>query len=342
MSSEVLANIIYIFISFAWTVYILQELFISGSSALNMAVSKDEGERKQIQIATGIHWDGIEVWLIASLTLTAAAFPLIFGETLTYLYVPFFLLLYALIGRGIAIEVIYKLESQKWVKGVVIWWTVSSILIVFLVGIYITNVFLGFPLGADGFTSSSFAIFNVTGISGGLFFVASALLAGAAWIFYTTEGDLGKKALKHVHKFGVVYALPIFLLLIFMGFNNSEASIFIGKLFLNSPVLFVLPGLCAISAVYTAYLGHKESEKIFIFTLITMAFFLITGFVGTYPYLVTSHIATEHGITIFDAMVSAKSLRIITIGVSVFIPIIIFYQSWKYKTFLKKVKYNDE
>ena len=342
MSSEVLANIIYVFIALAWTVYVVQELFISGSSALNMAVSKDEGERRQIQISTGIHWDGIEVWLIASLTLTFAAFPLVFGETLTYLYIPFYLLLYALIGRGVAIEVIYKLESSKWVKGVVIWWMVSSILIVFLIGIYLTNVFYGFPRDASGFTKSSFAIFNVSGISGGLFFLVSALLAGASWIQLTTEGELGNRAMSHVKKFGVIYMLPIFLLLVFMGFNNTEASIFIGELFTKAPILFVLPALTVVSAVTTTYLGYKKSTKIFVLSMVTMALYLITGFVGTYPYLLPSNVDASQGISIFDAMNSQKTLSIITIALFVFIPIVMGYQTWKFMKFRDKVKYNDQ
>lgn len=342
MSSEFMTNTVFIFITLSWTFYVVQELFISGSSALNMAISKDEGERRQIQISTGIHWDGIEVWLIASLTLTFAAFPLVFGETLTFLYIPFYLLLYALIGRGVAIEVIYKLESKKWVKSVVIWWTVSSILIVFIIGIYLSNVFLGFPLDATGFTKSGFSIFNVTGISGGLFFLVSAMIAGAGWINLTTEGELGKRALHHIKKFGVIYMLPIFLMLVFMGFNNKEASIIVGNLFTAYPILFVLPALTFIFSLITVVLGYKQDKRIFVSVLITMALFLVTGFVGIYPYLLPSYIDNAFGISIFDAVVTDRPLTIITTSLFIFIPIVIGYQTWKYFAFKKRIKYNDE
>ena len=94
MSSATLASIAFIIISFTWIVYIVQEMFITGSSALNMAVSENEAERKQIQVISGLHFDGIEVWLLAAITLTLGLFPLVFAETFTYLYVIFFLLLY--------------------------------------------------------------------------------------------------------------------------------------------------------------------------------------------------------------------------------------------------------
>ena len=45
MSSATLATIGFIVISFSWIVYIVQEMFITGSSALNMEVSENEAEK---------------------------------------------------------------------------------------------------------------------------------------------------------------------------------------------------------------------------------------------------------------------------------------------------------
>lgn len=343
MSNETFAIFIYIFVSFSWIAYLLQEMFITGSSALNMSIAKDEGERRQIQVATGIHFDGIEVWLIAALTVTFGAFPLVFATTLSYLYVPFFLLVYALIGRGISIEVIYKIDSKKWVKTMVITWLVSSVLIIFILGIFMSNIFLGFPLGADGMEGSFLKIFNVTSISGGLLFVALALVAGAGWIHYTTSGDLGDRAIYFVKKVGIIYMVPIFVLLVFMGYNNTDASIFIGELFTKSKWLFVLPILTVASAIHILYYGYKQkASSMFRFSFVTLGLFLATGFVGSYPYMVPSNIDMANGITIFDAMVGVKSMRVIFTAIVIFYPIVIGYQVWKYIKFTKKVKYNDE
>lgn len=343
MSSDTLASIAYTIISFSWVIYLVQEMFITGASALNMGVCKNEEERKQIQVVSGLHFDGIEVWLLAALTLTLGLFPLVFAETFTYLYVVFFLLLYAIIGRGVSIEVIYKLDSKRWIKSMVITWTVSSILLIFILGVYITNIFYGFPLDADGMTTNFFSLFNVTGIAGGLFFVGLALVSGAGWIKINTLGDVGDKAVSFVKKYGVIYTIPILLLLVFMGFNNTDASIFIGELFSKSYIYFVFPLLTIVFAILTLYAGYKENgKKLFIYSLHVMGFFLITGFVGIYPYMVPSNISIEHGITIYDAIVSNQAVEVILIVVIIFYPIIFFYQGWKYKNFTKKVKLNDE
>ena len=343
MSNELLAIIGYIIISFTWVAYLVQEMFITGSSALNMFVCKNEAERKQIQVSSGLHFDGIEVWFVVALTITIGAFPLVIGTIFSYMYIIIFLLIYAIIARGVSIEVIYKLDSPRWIKSMTITWTVSSILIIFILGVYITNIFYGFPLDSSGMISSYVSIFNITGIAGGLLFAVLALASGSSWIKLNTVGDLGERAIKAVKKVGIFYTIPVLLLLVFMGFNNTEASIFIGELFSKSFVFFVFPLLTVVFATFTAYMGFKEKGKnIFIFSILTMLLFLLTGFIGAYPYMVTSHIAIGNGITIFDAMVHTKALQLIFIVSLIFFPIIIGYQTWKYYKFTDKIKLNDE
>lgn len=338
-----MSNLLYFLVMFSWLVYVVQELFISGSSALNVAISKDEGERKQIQVASGIHWDGIEVWLIVAIALTFAAFPTAFAITFENLYVPIFLLLYVLITRGISIEVIYKLDNEKWVKVMKYAWAISSSLILFIVGIYLTNIFLGFNYDGSEITTSFLAMFNVTTIAGGLLFFASGLVAGAGWLSITTTGTIPEKALMFVKKVGVIYTLPVFLLLAYMGLNNQDTSLFIGEIFTNAPVAFVLPLVSVLSAIAAVVFGVKQNGKLMLlFSMLTVGFFLITGFVGSFPYLVPSRIAFENGLSIMESVVQAESRNVIVIAIAIFFPIVFFYQGWKYRKFVSiKVHYND-
>ena len=82
--SDTLGIILFFVIGFSWTIYVIQEMFITGSSALNLSIAKDDGERKQIQVASGLHFDGIEVWLVGSIALLFASFPLAFAEIFTH------------------------------------------------------------------------------------------------------------------------------------------------------------------------------------------------------------------------------------------------------------------
>jgi cytochrome d ubiquinol oxidase subunit II len=346
MSNETLGIIVYFVIMMTWVIYLTQEMFIIGASSLNKIAAKNEEERKQVQVITGLHFDGVEVWLIAAFTMLLAAFPKAFSLTFEHLYIPIFLLLYAIIGRGVAIEVIYKLDSKKWIKAMVNTWTISSILIIFFLGIYITNLFYGFPYDGTVMTSSFGSMFNVTTIAGGLFFVALSLVSGAAWIDKMTEGDLGERALSFVKKTGFIYVIPVTLLLVLMGLNNQSTSIFIGELYSSYWVLYILPLLAVIAAIITAIRGFQGKGKcVFRFSIITMAFYVMSGFVGAYPNVIQSNVAITNddlipNIENFSA--ASGPLTIILIAVVIFYPLILFYQGWKYKKFSDKVQLNDE
>jgi cytochrome d ubiquinol oxidase subunit II len=343
MSNELLGVLLFFVIGFAWMIYLVQEIFISGVSLLNVSICNNEKERKQLQVISGLHFDGMEVWLIAALTLLFGVFPLGFASILQHLYVVFFVLVYALIGRGVSIEVIYKLDNPKWIKSMKITWLVSSIMIVFLLGVFMTSLFNGFPLGVDGLEGNFFSIINVTTISGGLLFTALSFVAGAGWISLTTEGEITNRGLVFVKKTGLIYAVPVLALMVVMGFNNTGTSLYAGELFTKSAVWFILPGLEVLAALMIIYYGFKmKGRQLFIHALAVMVLFVITGFVGTYPNVLLSSIDPIYSITIIDAMSGTNSLTIILWVTGVFFPIIIGYQTWKYFKFRDRVKLNDE
>lgn len=342
MSHEFLGNFMFFVIMFTWMMYLCQEMFISGASALNVSLSKDESERKQIQVTSGLHFDGMEVWLITAIALLFGIFPQVFAETLSHLYVVFFVLLYVIIARGVSIEVIYKLDDKKWQKVMSYVWMVSSILLMFLLGVYITNMFHGYQYD-NGMTKGFLSALHVTSISGGLFFVVLSFVAGAAWINLTVTGPLKDRGLEFVKKVGVIYMVPILLFLIVMGFNNADSSIYIGQVFSSSFLWFVLPLLSVVFSVLVIYYGHKmDGKKLFIVSILVMFFYLLTGFVGTFPNVLLSRIDPSLSLTVVDVMSTKNSMMVIFVAVVVFYPIIIGYQLWKYLRFATNIKPNDE
>ncbi len=341
MSHDTLKIIWFIILALVWAIYFSQELFILGTGALHRLVTKNDAEIKQIQYSTALHWDGIEVWLILAIAGMFAAFPKAFAVTLSSLYIPFFLLLYSIIARGISIELIFKTDNKKVQRILSKTWMISSMLMVFILGLYITNIFRGLPIGLNGMEKSFLSIFNLTGILGGILFLCLSLAIGSAWIKMTTEGQLGNKAFKY-GKYSA-YILPWILPLIFQGMNTTDNPISNGTLFLNNNYLYIIPALTAVFALLTAYYVSKASEiKTFVFSILTIVFFVATGFVGTYPYMVVSNIKSDYGVTLFEAGASEKALTVLTITAVIAIPIIIAYQAFKYIKFSQKVKLGDD
>lgn len=340
MFSNTLGIIVYFVLAATWMIYLVQESFLSGVAILSSSVAKDEEEKKKLRIISGLHFDGMEVWFIAAVALTEGAFPLAFGKIFSYLYVVLFILLFAIIGRGLSVSLMYKLDDLRWQKWMKIMWIVSSIAMVFLLGVYITNQFYGLPREATGIVGSGFGVLNVTGISGGLLFVAIAMVSGAGWIHLLTDGALKDRALAFVKKTGVIYAVPVLTLLVFMGMNTgTQSSVWSGELYTSMPVLYVLPLFTVLAGIMVIYYGYKQKgRQMFIHALMVMALFVISGYMGVYPNIISSSLDPANSLSLFDAMSSKNGLTVAIIGVGVFYPIIIGYQFWKYKKFFNTVK----
>src|SRR6185436_10936655 len=66
--------------------------------------AKDSRERDQMQAAIAPVWDGNETWLVLGGGGLFAAFPRAYAVVMPALYLPIFLMLLALIFRGVAFE----------------------------------------------------------------------------------------------------------------------------------------------------------------------------------------------------------------------------------------------
>lgn len=342
MNQLLLGNIWFLLISILWIAYVVQEAFIVGASMLSIFFSKDEGERKQIQVSTGLHWDGIEVWFITAVGATFASFPLAFAVTFEFLYIPVFLLLYALISRGIGIELLYKSESLKWRKNVGILWSVSSLLIALIIGVYLVTITLGVPIGPNGIEGSFLTIFNIPGLAGGLLIVTISLVMGSGFIEIITKGDLGAKSFDLLRKTGIYVLIPLLTLIVYFGANHKDTSMFGNGLYIQYHILFVLPILSVLAGLLTALFVYKDKRiKSFISGIVTVVTYLATLFVGAFPYLLASTISHEYSISVSNAMASQKTLMVMFVSAVIFVPLVIGYQTWKYFKFAQKVNYMD-
>ncbi len=326
-------NLWFFVLALVWVIYIVQESFILGSSIWAMLFTKDQNELKAIQVASGLHWDGIEVWLIVAIGGLFAAFPGIYADTLTLLNVAFFLLLALIITRGISIELMFK--DKALIKTMKIAWGVSGVLMLVVLGVYLTNIFYGFSITSTGETGSFLQIFNLTGIFGGIMFLGLGLITGAAWIHMMTKTDVSQRIKKTLKPIAFVATVTTAITL--LGLNNNGIA-FSNELFVNNWFLWIIPFLTLVSVV--AMLIATLKEKIilsFIFASLTFTFYIAAGFIGTFPYMIPSNIAIENGITLYSGSSSKTTLTLMTYAAAIFVPIVVVYQGLKYFKFAKKI-----
>ena len=94
----------FILIGILWTGYFVLEGFDFGVGMLVRLLGRDDVEKRLIIHTIGPVWDGNEVWLLVAGGATFAAFPGWYASAFSGFYLALFLVLAALIVRGVSFE----------------------------------------------------------------------------------------------------------------------------------------------------------------------------------------------------------------------------------------------
>jgi cytochrome d ubiquinol oxidase subunit II len=310
MTHEIYGIIWYNLLTILWVGFIVFESFTSGVGMI-LKTARNEKEGRLLQYTVGPYWDGSQVWFITAGGATFAAFPVVYADIFSNLYVALYLLLVMLITRGISMELVYKDENPKWQQGMAWAWVISSYGLALLLGVRFTNLFLKantLPVSVNDF----WGLLSKPGILGGLLFIALYRTSGILWANLTAKGE----------------AAAVFMPILMLAFN-WDSNLFTTN-FQELPLLWILPILAMLLPVATILALLKDWYQTAFWTNIaSMALFMIIGFVGVFPYMAP-------GITFADGMASHLTLRIMTLVVLIFLPVVLFYQGWKFWKFREK------
>ncbi len=317
-----------------WAIYFILDGFDLGMGTLMPALAKTDTERRMVLNSAGPFWDGNEVWLITAGGVTFAAFPLTYAVMFSGLYSALLLLLFALIFRGVSFEFRSKLEDPGWRK---IWdgiHSLCSFLPALLLGVAFANIFMGIPINADGINEGGlFDLLNIYGLMGGVLFVVMFAYHGAIWLGIKTEGVMHERAVK-----AAKVAWPFFLGLtvLFLGLTYEFTNLFAN--YMEYPWLLVILVLAVVGFFLSrASLGAGNLWTAWAFNAVTIGCITMFGVLGMYPRLLPLSLNDEFSMTIMNSASTPLTLKIMLGVALVFVPIVIIYQSWAYKTFSYKV-----
>src|SRR4051812_23427560 len=96
------------------TMYVVLDGFDLGVGALHRPLGKTEEEREQTTASIGPVWNGNEVWLLASGGVLFLAFPAAYASAFSGLYFGLIIVLWLLVGRGLALELRHQLDNPMW------------------------------------------------------------------------------------------------------------------------------------------------------------------------------------------------------------------------------------
>jgi len=319
--------------------YAILDGFDFGAGAWHLFFKTEKNRRIALN-AVGPVWDGNEVWLVIGGGSLFAGFPVMYATLFSAMYTPFILFLVFIIFRAISIEFRSKEEMIWWRKTWDIAYSISSIMLSFLLGVVLGNVLQGLQLGenyeyvGNGF----FEFLNPYSIITGLTTLFLFMSHGAIYLLLKTEGELYMQ-LKELQKKGMYLFLIFFVILsIYTLFFTPHLS----DRFIEYPLLFVVPVLMFLSIANVPRLASKRKYgKAFFFSSLSISFLLITVAIELYPTLLFSTVDSKYSIDIYNAAASEKTLGIMLVFVLIGLPLVAGYTYFVYKTFSGKVKLDE-
>lgn len=321
-----------------FTGYAILDGFDFGAGAWHLFFKKEHSRRVALN-AVGPVWDGNEVWLVIGGGALFAGFPIVYATLFPGLYLSFMLFLFFLILRAISIEFRSKEKMQWWRSMWDITYSISSIMLAFLLGVVLGNILRGLPLeDHNSFSLSVIEVLNPFAILSGLSTVALFMMHGGIYLLMKTEGKLFAKV-KQLTKWAILGFIVIFASLSTITLVQYHH---LSDRFFEHPALFILPtmGILCIANI-PRLLSKLRYFEAFIFSSLTIAFFLIIVAIELYPSILISSISREYDITVYNAASSTKTLKIMMRMVAIGGPLVLAYTYFVYRTFKGKVKLDD-
>jgi len=338
-----LNTIWFLLIAVLYIGYFILEGFDYGVGILLPFLSRDKDpevvdlKRRTIINTIGPHWDGNEVWLLTAGGATFAAFPNWYATLFSGFYLALFLLLLALIIRGVAFEFRSKDENPRWRN---LWdWSIfiGSALPALLIGVAFGNLVHGVPIDANmQYAGTFFDLLNPYALLAGVSTLLVFTLYGAIFLSLKTSGELMEKARSAAMRMWIPVVIVLLLFLVATYFYTDILS----KLGVNPGWVPITGMVAMILAGY--FIRQKRDGWAFIMTAVTIVFSLITMFMILHPRVMVSSLNPDWSLTIYNASSSPYTLQVMTVVAVIFVPIVLVYQGWSYWVFRERIQSKPE
>lgn len=319
----------FILIAVLFTGFFILEGFDYGVGML--LLFRSQKERTQFIKAIGPVWDANEVWMITAGGASFAAFPHFYASMFSTFYLALFLMLFALIMRGVAFELRGKMQNSDWINfwdGAIIF---GSFVPALLWGVAMADLLQGLPLNSQmHYTGNFFNLLTPFSIVSGIFFVALFMFHGANFLRIKLADESLLLDLKRKSRVLGVVAWTAYLGFVILAILSTDVM---SK---ATGVIIFAAAMGALSAAWS-FVKEEKATAAFVTTAVTIAMTTIGLFVALFPRLMVSSLNPEWSLTIYNAASTPKTLFIMTIAAVILVPVVLIYQGWTYKIFKERV-----
>lgn len=323
-------------IGLLWTGYFVLEGFDFGVGILSPLLAADELDRRLSLNTIGPFWDANEVWVIVAGGATFAAFPSWYATMFSGFYLPLFLILVALILRGVAFEFRTKHDDPRWRRAWGAAHFAGSLLPALLWGVAFTDLVVGLDIVAGPHYLGGFVgLVHPVAILGGVASLLAFSLHGAVFLSLKTTGELRARA----RRAAAALAAPTLLAV-------AGTGAWVGLSIAGSDRPGALPGAVpavlvavAVAAIGAAGLLVSKGREGLAFASTAGGILVLVGaiFSALFPRVMVSSVAVGDSLTIWNASSAHATLLVMTVVAAIFTPLVLAYQAWSYWVFRQRL-----
>jgi cytochrome d ubiquinol oxidase subunit II len=272
-------------------------------------------------------WDGNEVWVLVAGGATFAAFPEWYATLFSGFYLALFLILVALILRGIGIEYRNKRGDLAWRGRMDILIAIGSFLPALLWGVAFANIVQGTPIDADKeFQGNLITLLNPFGLLGGVTTLLLFITHGLLFLTLKTDGEIRERARRLTLPVGLVTAVVAVVFLLWANAIRGD---------MLSLAVALVAAVAFLGALAAARL--KKEGWAFFGSALTIGLAVVSLFLALFPDVMPSSLDPAWSLTTTNAASTPYTLMIMTIVAVIFVPVVLIYQVWTYYIFRKRV-----
>ena len=285
---------------------------------------RDARRRHEMLELVAVAWDGNETWLVLAGVALWAGFPLAFGTILPHAFLPLIVMLFALIVRGVSVEMVsQRPPAPGWEKA----FGIGSLVAALAQGVVASTLAAHLTIIGGAYDGSAFGEMSWYSLLTALAVAAGYLALGYAYTKWKATGELRAEAGR---RGAPAAAAAVVLGAACLGAVNATAA----PLNLAAPVRaggFAYLMAVAVAGAAVAWVTLKPASRYDALPLCGLAITVVATFlavvVARYPVLVPP------GLTVYNVASPGGTFDFIAVGIGLNVPLVLFYNWYAHYAF---------
>ncbi len=279
------------------TAYVVLDGYDLGVGAVHLFLMRTDRSRAASFAAINPFWHGNEVFLIAAGGTLFALFPKAYAAAFSGFYIPFIVVLWLLMVRGMSIELRGHFASDMWNGFWDVAFSISSALLAFILGITIGNVVRGLPLDANGYFVGTFGfLLNGYALAVGALSLLALSMHGAAFLWMRVDELLQPDA-RRLNRI-----LLCFVIVLFAGVTAATLA---AHPIAAHPTLWITPAVALIALTCIAF--AKNGRTALAGSSVFLAALMASAAQTLFPHLLPAF-GNGGGLDIYNSAPNAYSV----------------------------------